>query len=93
MKVMNKESKKNKWLETAIIISKVVGIGASVVSIANGLRRLFTSESPSRKREEDEKSYERKQQIKLQAHQEKLKAETASYEEKCKIDAKYNAQS
>lgn len=86
---MNKESKKNKWLETAIIIGKVLGIAASVVSIANGLRRLFTSESPSKKREEDEKSYERKQQIKLQAHQEKLKAETASYEEKCKIDAKY----
>ena len=90
---MNKESKKNKWLETAIIIGKVVGIGASVVSIANGLRRLFTSESPSKKREEDEKFFERKQQIALQAHQEKLKAETVSYEERRKINAKYNAQS
>ena len=86
---MNKESKKNKWLETAIIIGKVLGIAASAVSIANGLKRLFTSESPSKKREEDEKSYERKQQIALQAHQEKLKADTVCYEEKRKIDAKY----
>lgn len=86
---MNKESKTNKWLKIAIIIGKVLGIAASVVSIANVLRLLFTSESPSKKREEDEKSYERKQQIALQAHQEKLKAETASYEEKRKIDAKY----
>ena len=86
---MNKKSKTNKWLKIAIIIGKVLGIAASAVSIANVLRLLFTSESPSKKREEDEKSYERKQQIALQAHQEKLKAETASYEEKRKIDAKY----
>lgn len=86
---MNKESKKNKWLEAAIIISKVIGIGASIVTIAKNIKYLCTSESPAKKRKEDERTYERKKQIALYAHQEMLKAKTASYEEKCKIDAKY----
>ena len=86
---MNKESKRNKRLEAAIIISKVIGIGASIVTIAKNIKYLCTSESPAKKRKEDERTYERKKQIALYAHQEKLKADTASYEERCKIDAKY----
>ena len=82
-------NRENKWVDGIFIFSKIVGIGTGIISIAIGNNKLCTSESPSKKREEDEKSYERKQQIALQAHQEKLKAKTASYEEKCKIAAKY----
>lgn len=84
--IMKKDNNINNFLNIAC---KVLGAGVSIVTIAKGIKQLCTSESPAKKRKEDEKFFERKQQIELQAHQEKLKAKTASYEEKCKIAAKY----
>lgn len=83
---MKKDNNINKFLNIAC---KALGVGVGIVTIVKGIKQLCTSESPAKKRKEDEKFFERKQQIALQAHQEKLKADTACYEEKRKIDAKY----
>lgn len=83
---MKKDNNINNYLNIAC---KALGAVVSIVTIAKGIKQLCTSESPAKKRKEDEKFFERKQQILVQAHQEKVKADTASYEEKRRIDAKY----
>jgi transposase len=83
---MKKDNNINNYLNIAC---KALGAVVSILTIAKGIKQLCTSESPAKKRKEDEKFFERKQQILVQAHQEKVKADTASYEEKRRIDAKY----